>query len=362
MLQRVRIHEIVRVAGRDVRQLVPEQTGDAVVFPVIIEDIGLETALLQQIGAAGQVIHPGAGLLRPGIVAVEPLAVSDEVQARLVPVVRLVGGLVDDEAVQAAGKGDIGRILHVLRAVGVVLAADAAGGEGFRRDDVLPEDMGHGGRFADVGHRHRDRGAGAGIVHPDGGHRNVGRPLEVHAVPHEHMPVLVRFGIAALQAGCAGDAAQAVVVLRHQLAERTAPVEEELLRLRRAAENLPGQRRKPREQRIAPPLLEFLEHVPRPGHLSGFVAVRKHILDRSALIDAEELLEIGLPGLRVQLVHLQARRLRRGRVVLLPGQGNAEPVDAPASRRNIPDQSSALVDQGEVLDLRCTASAVSGVR
>ena len=191
MLQCVRIHEIVRIAGRNVRQLVPEQPGDAVILPVIIEDIGLEAALLQQIGAAGQVIHPRAGLLRPGIVAVEPLTVSDEVQARLVPVVRLMGGLMDDEAVQAAGKGDIGRILHVFGAVGIVLATCAAGGERFRRDDVLPIDMGHGGRFADVGHGHRNRGAGTGIVHPDGGHRNVGRPLEVHAVPHEHMPVLV---------------------------------------------------------------------------------------------------------------------------------------------------------------------------
>ena len=106
-LQGVGIDEIVRIAGRDVRQFVPEQAGDAVVFAVIIEDVGFEAALLQQIGAAGQIVRPGAGLLRPGVVAVEPLAIADEVQARPVRVVRLVRGLVDDEPVQAAGKAKI---------------------------------------------------------------------------------------------------------------------------------------------------------------------------------------------------------------------------------------------------------------
>ena len=160
------------------------------------------------------------------------------------------------------------------------------------------------------------------------------------------------FRVAALHSGVPDDVAQAVVVLRKEFADGLPPVEQELLRFRRAAEDLARQRRKPREEVIPPPFLELLEHVLCPCHLPGLVTVRQQILDRSAFVDAEKLPEIGLPGLRIEFVHFQARRLRRGRMILLTGQGNAETVDAPASLRHLPDKEAALIDQTEVLHRR----------
>ena len=262
-----------------------------------------------------------------------------------------MGRFVDDEPVQAAGKGDVGRILHVFRTIGVGFPTCPAGGEGFRSHDVLSEDMGDGSRFADVRHRHRNRGTVPGVVHPDGGHRNVGRPFQVHAISHENVPVLMGFRIAAFQARITGDIPQAVIILRHQFTERLPPVEQEPLGIHRTVNDLPGQGKQPREQRITPPLLEFLEHVLGPGHLPGFIAVREYILNRGTFINAEEFFEIGLPGRRIKFIHFQARRLGRGRMVLLPRQGNAETVNAPASCRNLPEQSSVPpVDETEVPD------------
>ena len=78
MQQSVGIDEIVGITRRDGRKLMAEETGNAVVLAVIIQDVGLVMPLLQEIGTSGQVIRPDLGLLRPGIVAVEPLTVSDE--------------------------------------------------------------------------------------------------------------------------------------------------------------------------------------------------------------------------------------------------------------------------------------------
>ena len=351
VLEAIRVDEVVGIAGRNLGQLRSEQPRNAVVLAVIVKDIGLETALLEKIGTAGEIVRPDPRLFRPGLVPVEPLAETEQVQAGPVRVVRLVGGLVDDETVQAAGEGDIGRIFQVFRAVGVAFPAHAAGGEGFRGDDVLAEEMSHGGRFPDIGHRHRDRGSVPGIGRPDGGHRDVGEPFDVHAVSDKDPSVFVGFRIAALHSGVPGDVAQAVVILGEEFAEGLPPVEQELFRLFRAAENLARQGRQPREEVIPPPFLELLEHVLCPCHLPGLVAVRQDILDRGAFIDAEEFPEIGFPGLRIEFVHLKTRRLGRSRMVLLAGQGDAETIDAPSTFRHLPDKESTLVHQTEILDL-----------
>ena len=156
VLESIRVDEVVGIAGRYLRQLLPEQSRDGVVLAVIVEDIGLETALLKEIGTAGQIVRPYPGFLRPCLVTIKPLAKTQQVQAGLVRVVRLMGGLVDDETVQTTGEGDIGRIFQVFRAIGIAFPTHAARGEGFRGDDVLAEDMGNGGGFTDIGHRHRN--------------------------------------------------------------------------------------------------------------------------------------------------------------------------------------------------------------
>ena len=164
------------------------------------------------------------------------------------------------------------------------------------------------------------------------------------------MPVLVGLDIKPLHAGFSGDGAEPIVIVGKKLTQRPAPVEQEPFRLLGTADHLPRQGRKPREQVVSPPFLEFPEHVAGPRHLSGFIAVGQEILDRGPFVDPEEILEITLPGFRVQFVHFQSGRLRRSRMILLSGQGDAETVDAPPSFRDLPDQRTVLVDQTEVLD------------
>ena len=350
--QAVRVDEVVGIAVRNGRKFVTEQAGDAVVLAVIIEDIGLIATLLEHKRTPGQVVGPYLRLLRPGLVAVEPLAVTDQVQSGPVAIVRLGGRLVDDKAVQAAGKGHVGRIFQRFRAVGIGFSSGAAGREGLGRNEVLPEDMGHGGGFADVGHGHRDGGTGRGVMDPDGGHGDVGFALEVHAVAHILVAVLVGLRVKPFHPSLLDEISQAVVILGEKFAQGPPPVKEEPFGLLRAIEDLSGKGGKPGEQVVAASLLEFPHHVAGPGHLSGLVTVCKKVLYGSSFINLEKLLEIALPGLRIQFVHLQAGGLGRSRMVLLAGQGGTEPVDAPASGRDLPDERPVLVDETEVLDHR----------
>ena len=62
--------EVVGIPVRDLGKRPFEEPADRVVLPVVIEDIGLVTALLQQEAAAGEVIRPGLRLVRPGLVPV----------------------------------------------------------------------------------------------------------------------------------------------------------------------------------------------------------------------------------------------------------------------------------------------------
>ncbi len=71
--QCMQIREIKGVAFRNRRKMLGVQRGDVGVLTIEVEHIGREVALLQQVTAAGEVAHPGAGLLCPGFIAREPL-------------------------------------------------------------------------------------------------------------------------------------------------------------------------------------------------------------------------------------------------------------------------------------------------
>ena len=80
--QRVGIDVVEAVAGRNIGRAVLEDRREVRVFAVEVEQVGAEVALLQQIAGAREVVDPRAGLLGPGLVAVEPLAERPERHAR----------------------------------------------------------------------------------------------------------------------------------------------------------------------------------------------------------------------------------------------------------------------------------------
>ena len=118
------------------------------------------------------------------------------------------------------------------------------------------------------------------------------------------MSVLMGFRIAAFHPGLTGDVVQTVIILRKQFRQRLPPVEKEPLCLLGAPDDFTSQGRQPRKKVVAAPGLEFREHIPCPGHLSGLIAVGQYVLDRHPLIQPEKILEIRFPGLRIQFVHL----------------------------------------------------------
>ena len=96
----VQVIEVVAERYRGV--LMGKQAGDDIVLAIVIEHVCHVTALLEHVTAAGEVVGPCLCHFRPGLVAVEPLAIDHQSQTRPLVIDRLVGTLVDDKAVGAA--------------------------------------------------------------------------------------------------------------------------------------------------------------------------------------------------------------------------------------------------------------------
>ena len=291
-----------------------------------------------------------AGIGSPGVVAVEPLAEKQQAQSGFVCVGRLMSALMDDEAGDAVIHGHIGHVLQVSGIITPGVSGQACGGEGFRRGDVLPKDMGDGGRFPDVGLGHLQGGTAAGAGNPERAHRYGGRHLEVHAVPDVHAAVLVGLRVAALHPVFLCNSVDPVIIGGKEFAERLAPVEEESLAVFAAPDDLAGEDRKPGNEVVAAAGLELLRQRPGPCHLLSLVTVGQDVLDAMLpyhssgclLIHVHISMEIVHPGFPVQLVHFQAGRLGRSRMVLFAREGSAEPVYAPATCRNLPGKDTIL--------------------
>ena len=354
--KRVRIQVVPLVAGGNLRRTV-EGRRHVGVFAVVIQDVRQTVSRLQHEAAAGHVVGPDAGHLRPGVVAVEPLAYAAERHAGNVDVVRLMGAFVDDEAVDAAGHFPIGHVFQVAGMVGIGQAALTRSRHGFGRRHVLPIEMGHGGGLLVVGviHAHvgrtiREHGDPR-RRHPHRAHRHLRGTLEVHSVPYEGAAALVGFHVSAQHAVfLAGDLREKRIIVGNQVSERLAPIPQEGVALGRRTDHLAGEHRHPGGQVVAAAVPEFGEHRRRPGLALGLVAVRQHILYAvgahpaagSLLVHVQIGPEIAGPGQRVQLVHLQAGRLERSRMVLLAGEGITETVDLPGAFRRIPAEFSLL--------------------
>ena len=108
MNEAVGIDVVEAVALRNVGGAVGKNGGEVRVFPVKVDEICAEMPLLKKVAGAGEIVGPGAGLFRPGLIPVEPLAKRPESQARSFPKERLVGGLVDHDAIDAVEKFLVG--------------------------------------------------------------------------------------------------------------------------------------------------------------------------------------------------------------------------------------------------------------
>src|SRR5581483_3886274 len=73
MNQRVRIDVIEVVAGGSIRVLMQEKVGQVCVFSVVVNNIGNELPLLQQIRTSREIRYPRLRFLSPGRIPVEPL-------------------------------------------------------------------------------------------------------------------------------------------------------------------------------------------------------------------------------------------------------------------------------------------------
>jgi hypothetical protein len=107
--ERIGIDVVEVVTGRNWRRTGAEQVRDVVALAVEIRDVGDESALLQQEGAAREIRDPRRSVRGPGFVPGEPLAERSERRAGARAVVGLMNGRVDDEAVQAHRQLAIGK-------------------------------------------------------------------------------------------------------------------------------------------------------------------------------------------------------------------------------------------------------------
>ena len=226
-----------------------------------------------------------------------------------------MGAFVDHKAGDAAVEGHVSHILQRSGVIAPGIAGQSGGRKGFRRGQVLPVHMGDGCRLPDIGKRHFQGGTAAGSGNPEGAHGHVRRHLEIHAIPHVHTAVLVRFRIPALHPVFPDNVVDPVIILREELAEGLAPVEKEFLAVLAAPDNLACQDREPGNQIVAATGLELLRQGGCPGHLLRLVAVRKEILDATLphkspgriLVHVQISAEIIHPGSPVQFIDLQAR-------------------------------------------------------
>jgi len=149
MQQSIRIKVVEIIALGDLWQRMGEESCNAVVFAVVVKNIGDILPLLEHIGAACKIVCPGLCLFGPGLVAVKPLSENQQSKARLLVVNGLVGAFVHHEPVHATTHCQISDRFEVARIEGVCPVIQTIRGEGFQRNEVLSVDMGYSCGFPD---------------------------------------------------------------------------------------------------------------------------------------------------------------------------------------------------------------------
>ena len=99
--QRVCVNVVKCIPGWNVGRFLLEDSGEVRVFSVEVQQIGAKTALLQHVTCPSKIVDPRASLLRPGVIAVEPLPKRSKRQPRCFANQRLMCRFVNYKSVDS---------------------------------------------------------------------------------------------------------------------------------------------------------------------------------------------------------------------------------------------------------------------
>ena len=356
--QRGRVDIVVRRRRRNLGLVGVEESGNIVVVAIVVGYVGDVSALLEHITGAREIVYPRAGLLCPSLVTVEPLSVDLQSLSRNLGIYRLMGTVVDDDTVDAAGEFEVGDRLEQVGREGISqsVAVQSVGGKGFGGNQILTIDVSHRRRFAYVTllaglaaviHVHH------GFTRPHRTHRDSAVLLDSHAVGFIDAARLVALEVGTHIPRLHGVGYLAVEVLLDELSDGSAPVEEEPVGLFAALYDGSRQCRHPRQQFVAASGFELFCHSWRPVGYSCLITVDEQVLEsafahhaaRGVDISGEIGAYISLHSLCRHLVDLESGRLGRRGMVHLARERVAEAQYAPAAHRRFPREPSGAVGE-----------------
>ena len=268
--QGVGVDVVEAVAGGHVGRLVGEDCGEVGVFAVEVDEVGAEVSLLEQEAGAREVVDPGTGLFGPGFVAIEPLAEGSEGQSGRLANQRLVGRLVNDEAVDAVEELLVGGGLEGRGRPG---PGRGGGGHGFGGGEVLTVDVGDRSGLAIVGVVAELLLVDAGRLGPHGAHGHFVELLDFHAVGDKGAAALVGFAVVAHAALMQRGFQLAVVFVGDQVGDGLAEVPEEAVAGFGAFHHVSGEDGHPGQRIVAAALFELGDHVVGPVLRAGLPTV-----------------------------------------------------------------------------------------
>ena len=303
-------------------------------------------AALQQIGGAGQVAGEIRHVFPPGLSPEErrPDLVAEAGSRREEVHLRIVGIRVEHIVGDSLGHIQVG---HFLEHLPVFVPGEVEGGETFRSHPALAVQVGGRRRGFDrlevqVAHiTLRER-------MPEFGHGDVGILVVFHVV---HGDDVAAGGLVLhVQAFFVGEAhhfAEEVLIVQGRL--HFPPVPEELRGGFRTAQHITGKGRKPRAEGVAGTGGEFGLHFAGPVLVAAFPAVHEHAgglaPERTVRKTADIMGKLRPGASYVQFIAFPARRVCRGRRILVADVHVAVTEDGPIPFRGRPVEPAVRIHQ-----------------
>ena len=209
---------------KHIQILSPIFRGGIGIFTIEQQYISHIASGLHHLATACEIICPNLCIRCPGLISVEPLAISEEAQARQVIIRRLRCGIVDDKTVQAAGHGSICNHFYIAGIVRVGALPVAIHGERFGCADILSINVGDRSALPYIRNSGCQHGTRETVCHPDCRHRHAGILLRIHTVPLKSTSCFVRLDICSLHPVLGDYLVETVVILCEQFPYGLSPV------------------------------------------------------------------------------------------------------------------------------------------